>query len=182
MDQLHRASNQRLRQVLQGTQETSEERSKGRKGTLRQSNSTVQLTQRPIQAIARRIRQNAKGYRDYLVIARQQAGITSISDFEQLNPYLLDAMIEGYERQQLDQRVKLANMLQQTPLMAQWVTLDQNSISQISSAIQESIEQELSRIDKEHKNELDANDEEVKQADIMAKILEMRKSKQEGGK
>lgn len=73
-------------------------------------------------------------------------------------------------------------MLQQTPLMAQWVTLDQSSISQISSAIQESIEQELSQIDKEHKNELDADDEEVKQADIMAKILEMRKSKQKGGK
>lgn len=91
-------------------------------------------------------------------------------------------MIEGYERQQLDQRVKLANMLQQTPLTAQWVILDQNSISQISSAIQESIEQELSRIDKEHKNELDADDEEVKQADIMAKILEMRKSRQKGGK
>lgn len=72
-------------------------------------------------------------------------------------------------------------MLQQTPLIAQWVTLDQSSISQISSAIQESIEQELSRIDKEHKNELDADDEEVKQADIMAKILEMRKSKQKGG-
>ena len=66
--------------------------------------------------------------------------------------------------------------------MAQWVTLDQSSISQISSAIQESIEQELSQVDKEHKNELDADDEEVKQADIMAKILEMRKSKQKGGK
>lgn len=66
--------------------------------------------------------------------------------------------------------------------MAQWVTLDQNSISQISSAIQESIEQELSQIDKEHKNELDADDEEIKQADIMAKVLEMRKSKQKGGK
>lgn len=73
-------------------------------------------------------------------------------------------------------------MLQQTPLTAQWVILDQNSISQISSAIQESIEQELSRIDKEHKNELDADDEEIKQADIMAKVLEMRKSKQKGGK
>lgn len=91
-------------------------------------------------------------------------------------------MIEGYERRQLDQRVKLANMLQQTPLMAQWVTLDQNSIMQISSAIQESIEQELSRIDKEHKNELNADKEEVKQADVMAKIFEMRKSKQKGGK
>ncbi|MDM8303515.1 hypothetical protein QUW34_02790 [Limosilactobacillus vaginalis] len=78
--------------------------------------------------------------------------------------------------------MKLANMLQQTPLMAQWVTLDQSSISQISSAIQESIEQELSQIDKEHKNELDADDEEIKQADIMAKVLEMRKSKQKGGK
>ena len=66
--------------------------------------------------------------------------------------------------------------------MAQWVTLDQSSISQISSAIQESIEQELLRIDKEHKNELDADDEEIKQADIMAKILEMRKSNQKGGK
>lgn len=91
-------------------------------------------------------------------------------------------MIEGYERRQLDQRVKLANMLQQTPLMAQWVTLDQNSIMQISSVIQESIEQELSRIDKEHKNELNADKEEVKQADVMAKIFEMRKSKQKGGK
>ena len=182
MDQLHQTSNQRIRQVLQGTEEANEERNSRREEKLSTNGSAVSTPQRPIQAIARRIRQNAKGYRDYLVIARQQAGITSISDFEQLNPYLLDAMIEGYERQQLNQRVKLANMLQQTPLMAQWVTLDQNSISQISSAIQESIEQELSRIDKEHKNELDANDEEVKQADIMAKVLEMRKSKQKGGK
>lgn len=65
--------------------------------------------------------------------------------------------------------------------MAQWVTLDQNSIMQISSAIQESIKQELSRIDKEHKNELNADKEEVKQADVMAKIFEMRKSKKKGG-
>lgn len=181
MDQLHRTANQRIRQILQGTEETNQERSRRREGTLSSTNSAVSNPQRPIQTIARRIRQNARGYRDFLVVARQKAGITSIDEFDQLNPYLLDALIEGYERQQLDQRVKLANMLQQTPLMAQWVTLDQNSIMQISSAIQESIEQELDRIDKEHKNELNADKEEVKQADVMAKIFEMRKSKKKGG-
>lgn len=181
MDGLHRTADQRIRQILQGTKETSQVSNERRKGKLSSNNAKVSTSQRPIQTIARRIRQNARGYRSYLIKARSQAGITSLSDFEQLNPYLLDAMCEGYERQQLNQRINLGNLLQQIPLMAQWVSLDQNAMGQVMTSIQDTIEQEFKRIEKEHRDTLvEADSQEMRRADAFAKIFQI-KNKQKGG-
>lgn len=182
MDKLHRTANQRVRQVLQESEKANQERIGRGERTLPSTNTTVSASQRPVRTIARQIRQNARGYRSYLVIAREQAGITSISDFDQLNPYLLDAMIEGYERQQLNQRVEWSNMLQQVPFMTQWINLDNGALSQINAAIQQTIDQKLDQIDKAHRDMLlDVDNAEVQQADAFAKVFDIKKKRQEGG-
>lgn len=90
-------------------------------------------------------------------------------------------MCEGYERQQLNQRINLGNLLQQIPLMAQWVSLDQNAIGQVMTSIQDTIEQEFKRIEKEHRDTLvEADSQEMRRADAFAKIFQI-KNKQKGG-
>lgn len=90
-------------------------------------------------------------------------------------------MCEGYERQQLNQRINLGNLLQQIPLMAQWVSLDQNAMGQVMTSIQDTIEQEFKRIEKEHRDTLvEADSQEMKRADAFAKIFQI-KNKQKGG-
>lgn len=90
-------------------------------------------------------------------------------------------MCEGYERQQLNQRINLGNLLQQIPLMAQWVSLDQNAMGQIMTSVQDTIEQEFKRIEKEHRDTLvEADSQEMRRADAFAKIFQI-KNKQKGG-
>lgn len=90
-------------------------------------------------------------------------------------------MIEGYERQQLNQRIELSNLLQQIPFMAQWVSLDQGTMSQINSAIQQTIDQKIDQIEKAHRDMLlDTNDEEVQRADAFAKIFNQKRNQQKG--
>lgn len=90
-------------------------------------------------------------------------------------------MCEGYERQQLNQRINLGNLLQQIPLMAQWVSLDQNAMCQVMTSIQDTIEQEFKRIEKEHRDTLvEADSQEMRRADAFAKIFQI-KNKQKGG-
>ncbi|MCU4692487.1 hypothetical protein [Limosilactobacillus reuteri] len=90
-------------------------------------------------------------------------------------------MCEGYERQQLNQRINLGNLLQQIPLMAQWVSLDQNAMGQVMTSIQDTIEQEFKRIEKEHRDTLvEADSQEMRRADAFAKIFQI-KNKQKGG-
>lgn len=90
-------------------------------------------------------------------------------------------MCEGYERQQLNQRINLGNLLQQIPLMAQWVSLDQNAMGQVMTSIQDTIEQEFKRIEKEHRDTLvEADSQEMRRADVFAKIFQI-KNKQKGG-
>ena len=90
-------------------------------------------------------------------------------------------MCEGYERQQLTQRVQLGNLLQQIPFMAQWVSLDQNALNQISAGLQNTIEREFERIDKTYRDTIvDSDSKEARQADAFAKIFRM-KNKQKGG-
>lgn len=90
-------------------------------------------------------------------------------------------MCEGYERQQLNQRINLGNLLQQIPLMAQWVSLDQNAMGQVMTSIQDTIEQEFKRIKKEHRDTLvEADSQEMRRADAFAKIFQI-KNKQKGG-
>ena len=181
MDELHQGRIRQLSEAVQGTKEAGKGSEEGSKGTVRSTSSTVPSFQKPIRSNAQKLRKNAKGYRDYLVIARERAGITSISDFDQLNPYLLDAMIEGYERQQLNQRVELSNRLQQVPFMTQWINLDNGDLSQINAAIQQTIDQKLDQIDKAHRDMLlDVNNAEVQQADAFAKVFDMKK-RQKGG-
>lgn len=65
--------------------------------------------------------------------------------------------------------------------MAQWVSLDSSSMAQLTDAIQQAIEGEYDRIDKEYRDVLlDGNNQEVKQADAFAKVLKQRK-RQKGG-
>ena len=91
-------------------------------------------------------------------------------------------MIEGYERQQLNQRIELSNLLQQIPFMAQWVSLDQGTMSQINSAIQQTIDQKIDQIEKAHRDMLlYTNDEEVQRADAFAKIFNQKRNQQKGG-
>lgn len=90
-------------------------------------------------------------------------------------------MCEGYERQQLNQRINLGNLLQRIPLMAQWVSLDQNAMGQVMTSIQDTIEQEFKRIEKEHRDTLvEADSQEMRRADAFAKIFQI-KNKQKGG-
>ncbi len=90
-------------------------------------------------------------------------------------------MCEGYERQQLNQRINLGDLLQQIPLMAQWVSLDQNAMGQVMTSIQDTIEQEFKRIEKEHRDTLvEADSQEMRRADAFAKIFQI-KNKQKGG-
>ena len=90
-------------------------------------------------------------------------------------------MCEGYERQQLNQRINLGNLLQQIPLMAQWVSLDQNAMGQVMTSIRDTIEQEFKRIEKEHRDTLvEADSQEMRRADAFAKIFQI-KNKQKGG-
>ncbi|WP_457801090.1 hypothetical protein [Limosilactobacillus reuteri] len=90
-------------------------------------------------------------------------------------------MCEGYERQQLNQRINLGNLLQQIPLMAQWVSLDRNAMGQVMTSIQDTIEQEFKRIEKEHRDTLvEADSQEMRRADAFAKIFQI-KNKQKGG-
>ena len=90
-------------------------------------------------------------------------------------------MIEGYERQQLNQRVEWSNMLQQVPFMTQWINLDNGALNQINAAIQQTIDQKLDQIDKAHRDMLlDVNNAEVQQADAFAKVFDMKK-RQKGG-
>lgn len=90
-------------------------------------------------------------------------------------------MCEGYERQQLNRRINLGNLLQQIPLMAQWVSLDQNAMGQVMTSIQDTIEQEFKRIEKEHRDTLvEADSQEMRRADAFAKIFQI-KNKQKGG-
>lgn len=90
-------------------------------------------------------------------------------------------MCEGYERQQLNQRINLGNLLQQIPLMVQWVSLDQNAMGQVMTSIQDTIEQEFKRIEKDHRDTLvEADSQEMKRADAFAKIFQI-KNKQKGG-
>ncbi|MGN1282690.1 MAG: hypothetical protein ACI4UB_02600 [Limosilactobacillus sp.] len=91
-------------------------------------------------------------------------------------------MIEGYERQQLNQRVEWSNMLQQVPFMTQWINLDNGALSQINAAIQQTIDQKLDQIDKAHRDMLlDVDNAEVQQADAFAKVFDIKKKRQEGG-
>lgn len=91
-------------------------------------------------------------------------------------------MIEGYERQQLNQRIELSNTLQQIPFMAQWVNLDQSAMSQINSMIQQTIDQKIDQIEKNHRDMLlDTNDEEIQRADAFAKIFNQKRIHQKGG-
>lgn len=90
-------------------------------------------------------------------------------------------MIEGYERQQLNQRVEWSNMLQQVPFMTQWINLDNGALSQINAAIQQTIDQKLDQIDKAHRDMLlDVNNAEIQQADAFAKVFDIKK-RQKGG-
>lgn len=90
-------------------------------------------------------------------------------------------MCEGYERQQLNQRIQLRNLLQQIPFMANMISLDQASLSQISASIQQTIEEEYERIDKVHRDKLEeAESQEGKQADAFAQLFALKKQK--GGK
>ena len=182
MEQLHQGTVQQLRKVTQTVEEAGKDSQTGSQRTVRSTGGSLSNVQKPIRTNARRLRQNVKGYRDYLVIARERAGISSLSDFDQLNPYLLDAMIEGYERQQLNQRIELSNLLQQNPFMAQWVSLDQGTMSQINSAIKQTIDQKIDQIEKAHRDMLlDTNDEEVQRADAFAKIFNQKRNQQKGG-
>lgn len=90
-------------------------------------------------------------------------------------------MCEGYERQQLNKRIELSNLLRQIPFAANMISLDQSSMSQISAAIQQTIEAEYDRIEKAHRDKLEeAESQEGKQADAFAKLFALKKQK--GGK
>ncbi|MCC4440122.1 hypothetical protein [Limosilactobacillus reuteri] len=65
--------------------------------------------------------------------------------------------------------------------MAQWVSLDQNAMGQVMTSIQDTIEQEFKRIEKEHRDTLvEADSQEMRRADAFAKIFQI-KNKQKGG-
>ncbi|MCI1925612.1 MAG: hypothetical protein LKJ72_01140 [[Lactobacillus] timonensis] len=92
-------------------------------------------------------------------------------------------MIEGYERQQLSQRVALMSLLRQVPLTAQMIQMDNGADQQIDSAIQQSIEQEEQAITQRHKDTLvDVKPAEIKQANAFKAVFEARKNLREGGK
>ena len=182
MDRRNETLSESDRNGLERIKEAGQKRQRRNGSRLYSSKEYAGVNEGRIRKHARRIRQVGKGYRDYLVKARSEAGITSISDFDQLNPYLLDAMIEGYERQQLSMRVAWVNMLQQVPFLAQPIQLDNGNDQQLANSMQQFIDREAQDITNRHKDQLtDVKPSEIKQADAFKEVFLAREKLKKGG-
>lgn len=128
-------------------------------------------------SLARSARRQIRNYHDYLVIARHKAGITSLAEFNQLNPYLLDAMIEGAERARLDRladEVTINNMLVKPVFMAQ---MDNAAEQKQQSSVEDFFDKENKRIERSHRDfaTQSAEQEEVQASAFKSIFAERRK-------
>lgn len=182
MDRRNEALSESDGNGLERIKEASQKRQGRNNSKLRSPKEYAGIDEGRIRNHAKRIRQVGKSYRDYLVKARSEAGITSIGDFDQLNPYLLDAMIEGYERQQLSMRVDWINMLQQVPFLAQPIQLDNGSDQQLANSMQQFIDRESQDITNRHKDQLtDVKPSDIKRADAFKEVFLAREKLKKGG-